>query len=570
MFEIVPANANPSLCLDKWHEPLSGIAGQEKAVLDGVAKLSGDFAAAHRNTATLRRALGESACWVELQSNAPIALHLARATGFENASIAMHPTYAVPYLPATGLKGLARHYAESCLGIAKNDVQRIFGTHGLDAADGSSAGSVRFFDAMPADEATCRGLQVDIVNSHHGEYYMGKADHYEDTENPVPVFFLSLRKGAKFWFCIAESKRAKKGDGELAMRWLRGGLALLGVGAKTNAGYGRFGMIADKPERRQLQELNLELRSPAFLAGAMQGSGDCELRAPVLRGVLRWWWRACFGHVLGVKDLRSLEATIWGSASKEGAIAIWVGQEQTGSKPTRWSPPAVKRDSANRAYLAYGMAERNKPVRYYMPEGSKWPIQVMTRETKHGESVIGPEEVMRHFQLALYWAMQFGGLGAKSRKGFGTFRVDISIGDLKDVVRWIGGYKNEAGLPRQFGPVLLRAAQSSNVDVAASDSLEAIDKLAAAYKKLNKKTPDYGLPRTGLRNALSRCASPLHMTVRKVTVPKGELSKYRIRITTLATPAINQAAIQSKTPEKLPPLQGQLELEQILKAMAAK
>ncbi len=43
----------------------------------------------------------------------PLTLHLARASALENAGLCLHPIYGFAFLPGTGLKGLARAYAET-------------------------------------------------------------------------------------------------------------------------------------------------------------------------------------------------------------------------------------------------------------------------------------------------------------------------------------------------------------------------------------------------------------------------------------------------------------------------
>ena len=43
----------------------------------------------------------------------PLTLHLVRASALENAGICLHPLYGFVYLPGTGLKGMARAYAET-------------------------------------------------------------------------------------------------------------------------------------------------------------------------------------------------------------------------------------------------------------------------------------------------------------------------------------------------------------------------------------------------------------------------------------------------------------------------
>jgi CRISPR-associated protein Cmr6 len=79
----------------------------------------------------------------------PLTLHLARASALENAGICFHRIYGFVYLPGSGLKGLARAFAETVWLEAEGDtpdnrekIEAVFGTT-------ARAGSVVFHDAWP-------------------------------------------------------------------------------------------------------------------------------------------------------------------------------------------------------------------------------------------------------------------------------------------------------------------------------------------------------------------------------------------------------------------------------------
>ena len=132
-----------------------------------------------------------------------MTLHLARASALENAGLCLHPIYGFTYLPGTGLKGLARAYAETVWLAAKpperqneawKTIERVFGwapgsdqvapgkakpwkpgDPGLDHAedDAANAGVIVFHDAWPEKWPS---LLVDIVNNHHSTYYQSQED----------------------------------------------------------------------------------------------------------------------------------------------------------------------------------------------------------------------------------------------------------------------------------------------------------------------------------------------------------------------------------------------------------
>lgn len=169
-----------------------------------------------------------------------LAMHLSRATAVENASLCLHPVYGFPYLPGTGLKGLASTWAKlHGPGDNSAEFKRIFGTQG-------GTGSVLFLEAWPASISGDQNhptVEVDIVNNHHPEYYQkrGVGAPPGDWESPIPVYFLAVAPNVTFRFAVAKARPATTpGDLTLAKDWLIRGLTELGFGAKTAAGYGYF------------------------------------------------------------------------------------------------------------------------------------------------------------------------------------------------------------------------------------------------------------------------------------------------------------------------------------------
>jgi CRISPR-associated protein Cmr6 len=111
----------------------------------------------------------------------------------------------------------------------------------------SFAGTISFLAAWPNREP---GLELDVVTPHHTKYYEGKPgfEHATDTEEPVPVFFPTVKpqtEGDFFSFPLIQLSRASLADLQVAGRFLAQGLEIFGLGAKTNAGYGWFAPILD-------------------------------------------------------------------------------------------------------------------------------------------------------------------------------------------------------------------------------------------------------------------------------------------------------------------------------------
>ena len=284
---------HPGLQLDKysdtrWESSEKEVAGQQaqKDAIADVCKAIGD-PEAHKYLYCRRDAMldafgarKDSMGRFTARTTGPMTLHLSRASALENAGICLHPLYGFVYLPGSGLKGMARAFAETVwLGTQENhgeawgQIEKIFGwAPGSDRGkeeykpqdaekrrgkDVASAGSIIFHDAWPT---TWPKLHVDIVNNHHSEYYGAKPEDNAhapgDWENPIPVYFLAVDKEQVFDFALS----VRRDDGndevdtgfgkqkllELAREWLIGALCYMGAGAKTAAGYGCFEPVEAK------------------------------------------------------------------------------------------------------------------------------------------------------------------------------------------------------------------------------------------------------------------------------------------------------------------------------------
>lgn len=155
-------------------------------------------------------------------------------TSVLETGITLHPLYGFPYLPASGLKGLARFYAEIIESASKDKLSEIFGSEDKDKVlKTNREGKVVFLDGLPV---TFPKIEVDIMNPHYGDYYQDSKPP-ADYLSPNPITFLAVAPGQTFSFALFSREKSLA---EKAEEWLRSGLSDLGAGGKTNAGYGYF------------------------------------------------------------------------------------------------------------------------------------------------------------------------------------------------------------------------------------------------------------------------------------------------------------------------------------------
>jgi len=454
----------------------------------------------------------------------PLTLHLARASALENAGICLHPIYGFVYLPGTGLKGMARAFAETVWLPAQTDqkkawqqIEDVFGwapnpDRVKQIRDPNHPAEVRYDPNEPRKEITASSGQIifldawptqwtpligNILNNHHASYYQDQ-EPPGDWDSPVPVYFLAVPQGQTFCFALAK-RRADVPDEllQLVTEWLVGALEYEGAGAKTASGYGSF-KLTETPKLLSRENLEktwkgalakqkraefactLELVTPAFLAGPWQKEEDCELRPATLRGMLRWWWRTMHAGHVDAKTLARLEAAVWGDTNACGAVRVVV-EPETAVQPILYDKQKVveqnglpqapnKRTTIGLYYFTFGMDDfrneegrRFRYQRFYLKPGTKWRIGVIVRsgvyEVKDAKGKVtvaiklSPTDILPQAQAALWLLCRYGGVGSKSRKGYGCFDVPAEIqgwtlDKCKEVAR---EFRNKCNVSAQKG-----------------------------------------------------------------------------------------------------------------------
>jgi len=175
-----------------------------------------------------------------------------------------------------------------------------------------------------------------------------------------------------------------------------------------------------------LIEAAYRITTPMFCGGASQNTA--ELRMSSFKGVLRFWWRSMmWSKVQEVNKLHEKEAELFGSSDQEtgqSKVKIQLLSSKLGrlqKKGEIWEKGRLK----GAYYLGYGVVEAF---------GSK------KKDTKSGELIrsmiaggnfsvrlkLGPnltEEQVEEVKNALILLGTVGGLGAKSRKGYGSLTL---------------------------------------------------------------------------------------------------------------------------------------------------
>lgn len=151
--------------------------------------------------------------------------------------------------------------------------------------------------------------------------------------------------------------------------------------------------------------VTLETVTPLFLGGA-DPRGAPELRAPSFRGALRYWLRAALGGVIGDNNLQALhqlESSVFGSTEFASPIRIRLKLlgDRLQSRNEKTLPHKKGREAGSRQAIEAGQQLE------------------LTLSMPHRMS----SEVWAAAIAALRLAVTFGGVGLRSRRGYGTLRI---------------------------------------------------------------------------------------------------------------------------------------------------
>lgn len=185
--------------------------------------------------------------------------------------------------------------------------------------------------------------------------------------------------------------------------------------------------------------LTLEAVTPLFLAGA--DGGTPELRPASFRGALRFWLRALLGAHLGgnIKRLHEEESKIFGSTHGTSPVIV---------RTAAWDG-SLKRE--RRRALPHSEWKQFAPLSFV--EGSQFTLTLAARPAQQL-----PNEAL----AALLLMLNLGGVGKRSRRGFGSLQV-VKAEPEKEEGLWEEQPANGEALVKHLRNVLKKAQSLVNI-----------------------------------------------------------------------------------------------------------
>lgn len=177
----------------------------------------------------------------------------------------------------------------------------------------------------------------------------------------------------------------------------------------------------------------LQVQTPLFSGDDPNlATTDTPVRVPSIRGALRFWLRAvAAGHgVTSLDQLWAVERDVFGSTNLPSPIRLRIDRVPTAVEAGRtpnpdWTGGKGRRDFHGAQYLlGQGLWHfRNGLTRPHVAPNARFDLRVR----------LSPDErTNRRFLLAMWAWLTWGGLGARTRRGFGRLRCTAVDGRLPE------------------------------------------------------------------------------------------------------------------------------------------
>ncbi len=195
------------------------------------------------------------------------------------------------------------------------------------------------------------------------------------------------------------------------------------------------------------QRREYELITPLFGGGVEPGEADpvTVIRGTEVRGHLRFWWRATRGGQFNgdLIEMKKREDEIWGAAStadkpvhSQASIAVTCTEEGTPDHPfevNQKRKPQARKGSLAPAYAAFPLQPSDEEAKQLSRDGKE--TKAVCAGVKFVLQISFKSEHRTEVEAALWAWETFGGIGARTRRGFGALHLvnnqERSLGEEK-------------------------------------------------------------------------------------------------------------------------------------------
>ncbi len=210
----------------------------------------------------------------------------------------------------------------------------------------------------------------------------------------------------------------------------------------------------DRKSSHETRLYRVRLITPLFGGGVEPGDPDesFPIRGTAIRGQLQFWWRATQGASCSTREeLFERHKDIWGTTDRASLVqieAIWQGippvripcakytwdqkkRKGQGGWNLDWEPPFRK---TALPYVLFPFQGKEPSVDQHHAEPEKLPAHFI----KEGEFLLRvrfPEAFRQDVETAIWAWVNFGGLGARTRRGCGSLSGQEIDSDGNQVIK---------------------------------------------------------------------------------------------------------------------------------------
>jgi CRISPR-associated protein Cmr1 len=184
-------------------------------------------------------------------------------------------------------------------------------------------------------------------------------------------------------------------------------------------------VVPVKNDKYLTQTRKYKVITPLYGGGEEPGKADSitVVRATEVRGHLRFWWRATRGGAFkgSLEKMRQREEKIWGSSGEKGK----PGPSEVSVQITDWKKDSALRTIKDRRGREVEIGSPGSPwgyVAFPLRKESDKPAGSVVSNVAFSLEIKYPREMEPDIRAALEAWEMFGGIGARTRRGFGALQ----------------------------------------------------------------------------------------------------------------------------------------------------
>lgn len=238
-----------------------------------------------------------------------------------------------------------------------------------------------------------------------------------------------------------------------------------------------------------------EIITPMFISGA-DGSTP-ELRAPSIKGMMRYWWRA-INSDLSIDDLRKKESEIFGNSDESvGRSKFSIRISHHPDKHFNYKP----------------MPHKDKPFLNAFSVSQKFSLKFLTQSKDNTLEIIKNIFILSSI---------LGGLGKRSRRGFGSYQISKINGveynkiiNLKNIYEILEDLKPKLFILEKNKIILNKVSKVSfpyikEIELGNNKSFNNHDQI---LKHIGESTHNNDKDSLGFASGNERLSSPIYVSI---------------------------------------------------------